>query len=249
MKTRFLIILGIVIIGVIITLTVGTMEYQSVYNQNCNSDGGKIIGFLKCIYIHEDFALPNPFKVVIPFDQTFQYEDLELFFYDVEDSRCPLDVTCIWEGEVTAMIHVRNQTHKTAGYFTPGYTISYITPYNVTLVDVQPHPVSTEKPDYIATLEITKLDDGTSSYMNKIVPTLDDFRNTLNESQDINTIFFKFGEPHNDIGSGIHIYVYELNDSTQIWIGYVDKILYVQHVDVKGNILEKLFQDILIKIK
>ena len=82
----------------------------------------------------------------------------------------------------------------------------------------------------------------TSSYMNKIIPTLDDFRNTLNESQDIETIFFKFGDPHDDIGSGIHIYVYELNDSTQIWIGYVDKILYVHHVDSNGNLLEQLFE-------
>lgn len=82
--------------------------------------------------------------------------------------------------------------------------------------------------------------DYTSSYMGKVVPTLDDFRNTLNESQDIKTIFFKFGEPHDDIGSGIHIYVYELNDSTQIWIGYNDHILYVQHVDSDKNILEQL---------
>lgn len=79
-----------------------------------------------------------------------------------------------------------------------------------------------------------------SSYMGKIIPTLDDFRNTLNESQDIETIFFKFGEPHEDIGSGIHIYVYELNDSTQIWIGYNGQILYVQHVDSDRNILEQL---------
>lgn len=82
--------------------------------------------------------------------------------------------------------------------------------------------------------------DYTSSYMGKVIPTLDDFRNTLNESRDIETIFFKFGEPHDDIGSGIHIYVYELNDSTQIWIGYNDHILYVQHVDSDGDILEQL---------
>ncbi len=83
-------------------------------------------------------------------------------------------------------------------------------------------------------------DHATSSYMEKIIPTLDDFKNTLNESQDIETIFFKFGEPHADVGSGIHIYVYELNDSTQIWIGYTDRILYVQHVDMQGEFLEKL---------
>ncbi len=57
MKARLLIIIGIIITGVIIASTVGTMEYQSTYNQNCNSDGGKIVGFLKCIYINEDFAV------------------------------------------------------------------------------------------------------------------------------------------------------------------------------------------------
>ncbi len=87
----------------------------------------------------------------------------------------------------------------------------------------------------------SEIENALSSYMGKIVPTLDDFKNALSESQDIETIFFKFGEPHDDIGSGIHIYVYELNDSTQVWIGYTDKILYVRHVDVEGNILEKLF--------
>ncbi|WP_428324364.1 hypothetical protein [Nitrosopumilus sp.] len=85
--------------------------------------------------------------------------------------------------------------------------------------------------------------DVTSSYMEKIVPTLDDFKYTLSESHDINNIFSKFGEPHKDIGSGIHIYVYELNDSTEVWIGYGDDIWYVKHVDHDGSFLEELTQN------
>ena len=81
-----------------------------------------------------------------------------------------------------------------------------------------------------------------SSYMNKIIPTLDDFKNTLSEPYSINTIFLKFGEPHRDIGSGIHIYVYELNDLTEIWIGYVNDIRYVNHVDADGSVLEELWR-------
>ena len=96
-------------------------------------------------------------------------------------------------------------------------------------------------PDVSERVVAPGLEDATSSYRDKIVPTLDDFKNTLNESQDIDIIFSKFGEPHNDIGSGIHIYVYELNDSTQVWIGYVDKIMYVKHVDSDGTLLEELF--------
>lgn len=83
----------------------------------------------------------------------------------------------------------------------------------------------------------------TSSYMGKITPTLDDFKNTLSEPYNVDTIFAKFGEPHDNIGSGIHIYVYKLNDLTEIWVGHSDDILYVKHVDSDGiepeNLLAK----------
>ena len=83
--------------------------------------------------------------------------------------------------------------------------------------------------------------DATSSHMDKITPTIDDFKNVLSEPYDIDVLFSKFGKPHDDVGSGIHIYVYELNDFTEIWFGYVDDILYVKHVDANGNVLEDLF--------
>ena len=88
--------------------------------------------------------------------------------------------------------------------------------------------------------DLSDLDPGTS-YMEKIIPTLEDFKETMSESNDIETIFSKFGEPHNDIGSGVHIYVYELNDFTEIWIGYVEDIWYIRHIDADGNLLEELF--------
>lgn len=59
MNTRFLIILGVVSAGIIAVLAIGTIEYQSTYNQNCNSDGGYVTGFLKCTYINEDFSDPR----------------------------------------------------------------------------------------------------------------------------------------------------------------------------------------------
>jgi hypothetical protein len=49
-----------------------------------------------------------------------------------------------------------------------------------------------------------------------------------------------FGEPTKDIGSGIHIYVYKLTDSTEIWIGYVDNILYAHHVDKNQQLLNTI---------
>jgi len=105
----------------------------------------------------ENYHLGEPFEIKM--NQTIQFEDLELYFYDIEDSRCPLDVTCVWEGKVTVMIHVQNQTHKNAAFFTPGSTVTYHTPYEITLVDILPHPISTEEPDYVAILDISKIED------------------------------------------------------------------------------------------
>jgi hypothetical protein len=84
-------------------------------------------------------------------------------------------------------------------------------------------------------------EDMTSSYMDKIIPTLDDFKNILSEPYDIDTIFSKLGDPHYDIGSGIHVYVYDLNDDTQMLIGYNGNILYITNLDLDGNVLEELF--------
>ena len=84
-----------------------------------------------------------------------------------------------------------------------------------------------------------------SSYMGNVIPTLDDFRNTLQESADIDVIFSKFGDPHDDIGSGIHIYEYVLNDFTKVWIGYADVIQYVRHVDADGNTLEEIYVNLI----
>jgi hypothetical protein len=70
--------------------------------------------------------------------------------------------------------------------------------------------------------------------------TYDYFKDNLKPDLTYNSIVIKFGAPSKDIGSGIHIYVYQLSDSTEIWIGYTDKILYARHVDKNGQIIENL---------
>ena len=88
--------------------------------------------------------------------------------------------------------------------------------------------------------DFLKIKESLSSFADKIIPTVTEFKTILHESSDIDFIFSKFGKPHDDIGSGIHIYVYELNDSSEAWIGYADEVLYVNHVDSKGNLIEEL---------
>lgn len=116
-----------------------------------------LIVFVMIIPITESFAE----EIEIKLGETVSYENLNLRFYDVEDSRCPLDVTCVWEGKVSAMIHTSNQTHKIGGGFEIDHPLTYMTPFTITLIDVKPHPISTEKPDYVAILDISKIDKNT----------------------------------------------------------------------------------------
>ncbi|OQP58395.1 hypothetical protein A4R26_02755 [Niastella populi] len=49
-----------------------------------------------------------------------------------------------------------------------------------------------------------------------------------------------FGVPDGDIGSGIHIYVYDLKDGTKVYIGYSDKIMYARHMSSGGQLLHNI---------
>ncbi|MBA4058746.1 MAG: hypothetical protein C0490_28775 [Marivirga sp.] len=66
------------------------------------------------------------------------------------------------------------------------------------------------------------------------------FKGNLKKDMDYNAIVRTFGTPARDIGSGIHIYVYILDDSTEIRIGYTDTILYATHNDANQQLLEVL---------
>lgn len=70
--------------------------------------------------------------------------------------------------------------------------------------------------------------------------TWEDFRDFLRKDTKYQEMVAKFGEPDRDAGSGIHIYVWVLDDSTEIWIGYVDKIIYARHVDKEHSVLHVL---------
>ncbi len=62
------------------------------------------------------------------------------------------------------MITAKNQTHRVSGTLTPGDTLSHITPYEITLISVQPYPISTEEAKYVATINISGLEKTKTSY-------------------------------------------------------------------------------------
>jgi|GEM_PF-1033179 len=79
-----------------------------------------------------------------------------------------------------------------------------------------------------------------TSEINKDALTYLDFQEKLTMDMDFSAFVTTFGNPVRDAGSGIHIYVYKLVDFSEIWIGYVDHILYARHMDKNQQLLENI---------
>ena len=93
-------------------------------------------------------------------------EDIEITLMDVpEDSRCPSDVVCVWEGRVEVVVSIMKDEadlgdFSLTGNGTEEEATAIFDGYSVKLLLVEPYPVSTEPieiPDYIITLMISKV--------------------------------------------------------------------------------------------
>ena len=67
--------------------------------------------------------------------------------------------------------------------------------------------------------------------------TFDYFQKNLKADMKYAQLTCLFGKPDNDIGSGIHIYVYKLEDGTKIIVGYTDFIHSARHVGEDDQLL------------
>ena len=98
-------------------------------------------------------------RIKLHLEQSIHVDDLKFTFHNVNDSRCPSDVTCVWDGQVIATINIENKTHSKIVDFMPHDSYAFFSPYKIILLDVSPYPVSTEIPDdHIATLVMFSLD-------------------------------------------------------------------------------------------
>jgi hypothetical protein len=80
----------------------------------------------------------------------------------------------------------------------------------------------------------------TDDDVNESKDTFEYFQKRLNAEMKYNNIKAVFGQPDDDVGSGIHIYVYNLSDGTRIVIGYPDFIMYARHLDENDQVLNVL---------
>ena len=141
MKTIFLIIIGIILASIIVVSAISTVEYQSAYNQNCNSDGGYVVGFLKCTYINEDFSEPRITG------------KMAREICSITGGECPLNYIANILEDGSKMVAVTNwdadtKTEKSFVFIIKNNTLSY--DVNVIDKDVHSHPfgTTTEKKQY-----------------------------------------------------------------------------------------------------
>ena len=119
--------------------------------------------YYQCI---EKSNLERP--LTIKMNHSVFFDDYKIIFSEVlEDSRCPADVTCVWEGRVSIKLDVKNKETQSIILTTIDQTTAFVDSYKINLVEIVPYPVSTKtisQEEYSATLEISKMD--------KIIPPI-----------------------------------------------------------------------------
>jgi len=110
--------------------------------------------------------LPDTFK--IGFEEEFQHGEINLTndnslnfsIIEINDSRCPSDVTCIWEGKVDVKIEIKSPQKGNIILSTHNNRIDTFDVYSFELIDVSPYPITTETielKDYKVTLKIEEI--------------------------------------------------------------------------------------------
>jgi hypothetical protein len=109
-------------------------------------------------------VLDKEFKIKYGQVLTVKGEGLKVKFDSVpEDSRCPTDVKCVWEGDAKILIGVKRgqakaftiELHTNGRFNQTGKYQNYI----IKLIAVNPYPKTSAKikpSDYVATLLVTK---------------------------------------------------------------------------------------------
>jgi len=105
----------------------------------------------------KEITLDDPFMIKI--HQTLSVDNLALTFSKIEDSRCPSDVTCVWEGRASITFDIYDQKqHQTIMLTTGENTTSYVDSYKINLIDILPYPASSKNisEEYVATISVSK---------------------------------------------------------------------------------------------
>ena len=104
---------------------------------------------------------------VLDFGECQIQDNLQVCFLTVEDSRCPKDAICVWEGQAEIDLKVTIDGEESTlsliarvGEAYADLAVGTVGSYEFTLTDVSPHPESgetVEDEEYIVTIEVIEL--------------------------------------------------------------------------------------------
>ena len=130
----------------------------------------KLIAFLGiCTLIFSGCTKEDFFNTYeIAFEETVNHnKELEITFSDIEDSRCPTDVVCVWEGQADVELRAFFDGDDTPAVFHlisrvgyPDLADTTLYGYHLQLLEVNPYPDNASSPpakeDYTIRLLIEK---------------------------------------------------------------------------------------------
>ena len=155
MKTRLLIIIEIFMMGIMLL---------PVYAQYMGNTSNEPEISFPTVRFDSIQKLDTVFELQPQQYAEFPDENLKITFLQVrEDSRCPVDVTCIWQGNVGLEFAISQVQNISITLRNDNNPVSVFGKYQIYLIDVKPYPVSSSAiklDDYIAFLKITKTDTG-----------------------------------------------------------------------------------------
>jgi hypothetical protein len=114
------------------------------------------------VFADNTIQLGVPFQ--LGFNQTATMQDLQIKIVNMTDSRCPSDVTCIWQGQAKALIDI-NKNSQNLGNFNlilndKNFEARSFDHYSIQIIKVVPYPISTKTihlSDYNVTLKLSLL--------------------------------------------------------------------------------------------
>ena len=105
-----------------------------------------------------------PTVIELRYDKTVNYQELTLRWLTLEDSRCPIGITCVWAGQMLATVEIAESDEaplevellRRAGR-EPVVTQAF--GYALRLLGVEPHPkdgVTPARSNYVMRVEIAR---------------------------------------------------------------------------------------------
>lgn len=99
------------------------------------------LALTSCEFNEHDIELEKEFQLKP--GKTYEFMGYELTLKSINDSRCPLDVECVWEGEARLTFELEVEDADSSFVLSTQDKLEYrFSEYTLRLLDVAPYPVS-----------------------------------------------------------------------------------------------------------